>query len=207
MVKVLGRTDSANVQKVLWCLEELGVPYTQENYGGKYGNTGTAEYLALNPNGKVPTLVDGELVLWESNTIVRYLSARHGAGGLIPEEAGRRAACEKWMDWQLSVLSPALTPVRIGFMKTTPENRDWAAIEAGRAKLSAAIAIVDQHLVRTGNTYLEGDRLSIADLPVAMVVMRWFGFDIKREDYPAVRRWYDLIEARPAFVKAVKSAG
>lgn len=208
MIRLLGRANSANVQKVMWCCAELSIPYERENYGGTFGKTNTDEYLALNPNGKVPTIVDGDLVLWESNTIVRYLSARHGVGTLWPEDAGARAATEKWMDWQLSVLSPALTPVRIGLLRTAPEQRDPEAIEAGRKKMSAAMKILDTHFTQTKFDYLTGDHLTMGDLPVGMIVWRWFTLDIKREPYEALHEWYQRIAARQTFQdNVVKQAG
>ena len=130
MLKILGRKNSSNVQKVLWCCDELGLAYEREDVGGSFGKNRDPEYLALNPNGLVPTIIDDGFVLWESNSIIRYLAAKHGRGTLYPEDLRARALAERWMDWQLSVLGPAIGPVFWGLIRTPPGKRDQ---EIGRA--------------------------------------------------------------------------
>lgn len=197
MLQVLGRKTSSNVQKVLWCCGELGLPFEREDVGGPFGRTRDPDYLALNPNGLVPSIVDDGFVLWESNTIVRYLGAKHGQGTLWPEGAQPRAEVEKWMDWSLSVLDPAISDAFIGLVRTPPEERDGAAIDASRDATATAIAILDAAL--RGETFVAAGHLTTADIALGPVTHRWFNLEIEREDYPHLRAWYDRLLQRPAY--------
>jgi glutathione S-transferase len=199
MMRILGRADSANVQKVTWCAAELGLAYQREDFGGKFAGTREPAYLALNPNGLVPTLVEGDFVLWESNTIVRYLAAR--AGRLIPADARARALVERWMDWQLSVVLPPHIPLFVGLVRTPPAQRDWDKIRAGRDKTAAAFTILDAALANT--RWVGGDEFSVADIVLGPFVYRWFEMDIQREDLPRLARWYNQLRERPHFNELV----
>jgi len=202
MLKILGRTSSANVQKVLWLCEELKIPYTREDYGGAFGKTKDAAYLAMNPNSLVPTIDDDGFVLWESNSILRYLAGKHGANSTIyPKDLKQRAACERWQDWQLSVLAPAHGPAFVGMVRTPPEKRDMKAIEAGRERFSAAIKILDGVLAK--NKFINGNDLTLADISNGSFVYRWFTIDMKREDYPNAKRYFDEIGKRDGFKKHI----
>src|SRR5919197_4157345 len=134
MIKIWGRNTSVNVQKVMWAVGELGLPHERIDVGGPFGKNNEPAYLAMNPNGLVPTLEEDGFVLWESNAIVRYLAAKYGAGTLEPADPRARARANSWMDWQLTVAHPPLTPVFWGLVRTPPEKRDHAAIEAGKGK-------------------------------------------------------------------------
>lgn len=147
MLKIWGRSNSINVQKVLWCCDELGAPFERVDAGGAFGITREPEYLALNPNGLVPTISDGDLVLWESNAIVRYLAARHGMGTLCPEDLAQRADADRWMDWQLGTLWANFRPAFIGLVRTPPENRDRASIATAVGNTAESLAILDAHLI------------------------------------------------------------
>jgi glutathione S-transferase len=197
MLRILGRKNSSNVQKVLWCCGELKLPFAREDYGGAFGGNRDPAYLAMNPNGLVPTIVDDGFVLWESNAIVRYLAARHGAGRLWPTDARARAEADCWMDWQLTVATPALGPVFMGLVRTKPEQRDMAAINAARDRLSAAMAILDRHLAE--RPFVGGADLTIGDIPLGIVAYRWFTLDIARESYPHLEAWYARLAKRPAY--------
>lgn len=201
MLKILGRNNSSNVQKVLWCCEELGVPFERTDLGGQFGGNKEPEYLELNPNAVVPTIIEDDLILWESNSIVRYIAAKYGEGSLYPTDLRTRAMGERWMDWQLSVLGPAIFPVFWGLVRTPPEQRDEAAIAAARDKLSAAIKILDSYLGRT--EFVAGDAFTVGDIPVGIVTYRWYNMDIEREDYANLKRWYDELCTRLAFEKHV----
>jgi glutathione S-transferase len=142
MIKIWGRNTSVNVQKVMWALGELGVPHERVDVGGSFGKNNEPAYLAMNPNGLVPTLEEDGFLLWESNSIVRYLAAKYGAGKLEPADPRSRARASSWMDWQISVAAPAITPVFWGLIRTPPEKRDTAAIEAGKVKSMAAMKIL-----------------------------------------------------------------
>ena len=156
MIKIWGRNTSSNVQKVMWAVGEIGLPHERIDIGGPFGKNREAAYLAMNPNGLVPTLEEEDgFLLWESNSIVRYLAAKHKAAVLEPADLRTRANASKWMDWQLSVAGPAITPVFWGLIRTPPEKRDHAAIEAGKKNTTAAMVMVDEQLAKTA--YLAGE--------------------------------------------------
>ena len=201
MLKILGRKNSSNVQKVLWCCTELGLAFEREDYGGPFGKTREEPYLTLNPNSVVPTVIDDDLVLWESNTIIRYLAAKHGEGTLFPTDLGTRALGDRWMDWQLSVVNKFMTTLFIGLIRTPPEERDNDAIAAARDGLAKTMAILDRYLGET--EYVAGDDFTVSDIPVGINVYRWFALDIEREDYANLKRWHDLIARRPGYKEHV----
>jgi glutathione S-transferase len=197
MMKILGRKTSSNVQKVLWTCAELGVPFQREDVGGPFGRNRDPEYLALNPNGLVPTVIDDGLVLWESNAIVRYLAARYGEGTLWPKEPGPRAVADKWMDWAQGTLDRAFLAAFLGLVRTPPEKRDHAAIRDSRDKTAAAFAILDRVLAE--GDYVGGSRLTIGDIALGPTTYRWHNLDVQREDRPRLRAWYERLAGRPAF--------
>lgn len=198
MIKLLGRQTSGNVQKVIWMLEEAGVAYAREDYGRQFGNTQTDEYRALNPTAKVPTLVDGETVIWESNTILRYLAALHKPelAGATPAE---RSAVERWMDWLLAAVNAPYLAV-FKDAKKAPEER--GADFASNAKdLAAQLAIAEGHMA--GKDFFALDRLTIADIALGPVLKRCVGFEIDRAATPNLDRWLAGIERRPGFQVAL----
>ncbi len=201
MLKIIGRSTSSNVQKVLWICGEMGLSFDREDLGGPFGGNDKPEYRALNPNGKVPTIIDDEFVLWESNSCTRYLAAKYAPGTLYPDNLIVRADAERWMDWQIATVSPTLVPVFWGMVRTAPEDRDLKAIEAARKKLSANIAIMDNQL--SNSTYLAGSTFTVGDIPLGITAYRWFNMEIEREPYKNVQRWYDLLSDRPAFQEHV----
>ena len=196
MIRLLGRATSGNVQKVLFLLEEMGLPYQREDYGRQFNNTG-GDYLKLNPTGKVPTIVDGETVIWESNTILRYLAAKNGSA-LYPSDPGRRTEVERWMDWLLASLN---TPYVAIFKEAKKAPGERAASWAADAnELTANLQLLDAHLAR--QPYLAGKELSIADIALGPIVARCLDFPIERPDLPNLKSWRERIAARPAFKKA-----
>ena len=197
MLKILGRNTSSNVQKVLWCCGELALPFERADLGGPFGGNKEPAYLALNPNGLIPTVDDEGFVLWESNAIVRYLSAKHGTGTLYPSDARVRADADRWMDWQATTLGPALTPLFLGLIRTPPDKRDNALIEAHRQKTAAAFEILDRHLA--GRRYMAGDSLTMGDIPLGIMAYRWFSFAVERPEHKNARAWYERLTERPAF--------
>jgi glutathione S-transferase len=198
MIKVWGRNTSVNVQKVMWAVGELGLPHERIDVGGAFGKNREPAYLAMNPNGLVPTLEEDGFLLWESNSIVRYLAAKYGAGTLEPTDPRARAG--SWMDWQLSVAGPALTPVFWGLIRTPAEKRDHAAIEAGKVKSMAAMAILDAQLANTA--YVAGDTLTMGDIPVALMAYRFRRLVPDRTGLDNLG-WFTAIEQRPAFKQHV----
>jgi glutathione S-transferase len=197
VTKLLGRATSGNVQKVIFALEEIGVKYTREDYGRQFNNTQTPEYKKLNPTSKVPTLVEGDVVIWESNTILRYLAAVHKPAltGTTPAE---KTHAERWMDWLLASLNAPYVAV-FKDSKNEPEKRapDYAA---QCADLLAQLKILEGHI--TGKTFFALDRLTIADLALAPIVKRCLEFPIEKPALPELTRWMKAIEARPAFAVA-----
>ncbi len=203
MFKVWGRNTSSNVQKVMWAIGELGRAAERVDIGGPFGGNKEPAYLALNPNGLVPVLQDGDLTLWESNTIVRYLAARYGAGTLEPGETKARAFASQWMDWQISVVGPAIFPMFIGLVRTPPEQRDQVAIEASRAKTTDAMAILDAHLAKTA--YVAGSAFSMGDIPLGIMVYRFRVLVPQRPAFPNLEAWYARMEQREPFRQNVSS--
>jgi len=197
MLKVWGRKNSANVQKVMWAIGELKLPHERIDIAGAFGKNREAPYLALNPNGLVPTLEDGDLVLWESNTIVRYLARAHGRGSLEPADPKARARAGQWMDWQLSVLGPAIHETFWGLVRTAPEKRNLAAIETSKKRTTAAITILDAQLAKTA--YVAGDEFSMGDIPVGIFGYRFHALVKERPPLPHFERWFAAISARHAF--------
>ena len=197
MLRVLGRATSSNVQKVLWAAGELGLEFEREDIGGPFGGNDTPDYLALNPNGYVPTLIDGDYTLWESNSIVRYLAATHGAGALWPADPRIRGSAERWMDWQIATLSPTMVTVFRGLVRTPPERRDMALIAAARDRTARLFAMLDAALA--GSEYVAGDAFSMGDIPVGIAAYRWYHLDIEREVFTNLARWYRRLAERPAY--------
>ena len=191
MLKIYGRANSANVQKVTWACAEMGVAYDRIDMGMQYGGNDTPEYLAMNPNGRVPTIDDDGFTLWESNSIVRYLAAKNDPGGLMPSDPWVRADAERWMDWQLSTLGPAFTPMFWGLVRLSESERDNDAIERSRAETAELFGFMDKQLV--GHQYLVADTLTIGDIPFAGFVYRWFELDIERPSLPNFEAWYQRL--------------
>jgi glutathione S-transferase len=206
MLKIWGRNTSSNVQKVMWAIGELGLAHERVDIGGKFGGNKEPTYLAMNPNGLVPTLQEGDLTVWESNTIVRYLAARYGAGKLEPADWKSRSLASQWMDWQLSVLGPAITPAFWGLIRTPPEQRDQTAIAASQAKTTEAMKILDAALAKV--PYVAGTAFSMGDIPVGIMAYRFRQLvpDVpERPPLPNFERWYKEIAKRPAFKEHVSS--
>jgi glutathione S-transferase len=201
MIRIWGRNTSSNVQKVMWALGELGLPHERIDIGGSFGKNREPAYLAMNPNGLVPTLEEDGFLLWESNSIVRYLAAKYGVGTLASADMQARARASSWMDWQLTVAAPAITPVFWGLIRTPPEKRDHAAIEAGKVKTMAAMQMLDAQLAKSA--FVAGDTLSMGDIPVAVMTYRFRRLMPERSGLDHLERWFTAIEQRPAFKEHV----
>lgn len=198
-LRILGRANSFNVRKVLWLCDEIGLPYTREDYGRGYQPTDTPEFLRLNPAGQVPVVIDGELVLRESNSIIRYLAAKHGAEDLYPAELAARAGIEEWMDWVAYDLTVALRGAFLGGqLQEAPWNNDWF-VDRGRKDLVRLMRFLNDRLVASG-PYVAGESFTLADIPVGLVVNRWFMIEgLERPALPALAAYYDLLGERPAY--------
>jgi len=204
MLKIWGRNTSSNVQKAMWAVGELGLAHERIDIGGPFGKNKEPPYLAMNPNGLVPTLEEDDgFLLWESNSIARYLAAKHCASVLEPTDLKTRALAHQWMDWQLSVLGPAITPVFWGLVRTPPEKRDMAAIEAGKTKTTQAAKILDAQLGKTA--FAAGEAFSYGDIPVGVMIYRYMKLVPDRPQLSNLERWYAAIAERKAFRDHVSS--
>ena len=199
MLKMWGRNTSSNVQKAMWAVGELKLPCERIDVGGTYGRTKEPFYLAMNPNSLVPTLEEEDgFTMWESNSIVRYLAAKHG-GGLEPADPKVRARAHQWMDWQLSVMGPAITPVFWGLIRTPPEKRDANAIAAGKVKTIEAAQLLDVQLAKT--QYLASEAFSYGDIPVGVMIRRYMELVPERPKMANLERWFAELQKRPAFIE------
>lgn len=203
MLKIWGRATSSNVQKVMWLIGELGLAHERIDVGGPFGKTREPAYLALNPNALVPTLDEDGFVLWESNTIVRYLARQHAGAALEPRDAKARALAEQWMDWQISVVAPAIFGAFWGLIRTAPEKRDHTAITASQGKTTDAMRILDAHL--GDHAFVAGDAFSTGDIPVGIMAYRFYRLVPERPELPHLARWYRALEGRAPFQEHVLS--
>lgn len=197
MLKIWGRTDSSNVQKVLWCCGELALEFERLDWGGKFGGNKDTAYLAMNPNGLVPTVRDGNFILWESNTIMRYLVEKYGRGRLLPPTPEGRANANRWLDWQLSVFNPTIVPLFFATIRTPEDKRDPKAVEAALDKTLQAWQIVENHL--QGQRYLAGEEFSIGDIPLGVWAHRWFNLPIQRPPQKNISGWYERLKQRKPY--------
>ena len=203
MLKIWGRKNSSNVRKVLWCAEELGLDYEAIDAGGAFGVVDTPQYRALNPNGRVPMIEDGDFVLWESNTIVRYLCAKQ-ASNWYPSDVKARASAEKWMDWTTSTLAEPFKAVFWGIVRTPADQQNWDSINAGRQACIDALKTVEQALAE--QPYLSGQAFGMGDIPLGCFIYAWFEMPIERPAMPHLEAWYQRLQQRPAYRKAVMTA-
>jgi glutathione S-transferase len=201
VLKVWGRVNSINVQKVLWVLDELKVPYERVDAGMAFGVVNEAFYKKMNPNARVPTIDDDGFVLWESNVIVRYLAAKHGAGVLCPSELRARADAERWMDWASIHVSTAMGPAFLGLIRTPADKRNLAQIEAAADATAQQFQVLEQSL--EGRNYVAGQSFTMGDIAVGVNVYRWYALDVKRPHLPRIEAYHELLKQRPAFRKNV----
>ena len=201
MLKILGRRTSGNVMKPVWVLDELGLEYEREDIGGKFGGNREPGYLAMNPTGLVPTLVEDDFVLWESNAITRYLCEKYGHGSLFPADPRVRATADTWMDWQQTTCAPMMLPVFWGLVRTPEAERDHDRINAGIERGYEVWGMLDRHL--EGCAFVAGDDLTMGDIPIGPQAHRWFNLVDERPSMPNLEAWYERLTERPAFQKNV----
>jgi glutathione S-transferase len=206
MLQILGRSTSINVRKVLWLCAELSLPYEQAFWGSGFKPTQTAEFLALNPNALVPVIRDGDFVLWESNTICRYLAGKHGRTDLLPQEPAARARVEQWMDWMATELNSSWRYAFLALVRKAPGYTDTGSIEASTASWNRHMAMLDGQLQRTG-AYAAGAGFTLADIVLGLATHRWLSTPMARADLPAVQAYYERLNERPAFVQHARNGG
>jgi len=198
MLRILGKPTSINVRKVLWLCEELALPHELETWGTGHRDTDTPEFRALNPNALVPVVVDGDAVLWESNTICRYLAGKHGRDDLLPRDPLARARVEQWMDWQVGDFNNAWRYAYMHLVRKSPVHQDAAAVAASAASWARHMAIVEAQLERTG-AFIAGPSFTLADIVIGLSVNRWFMTPLERPALPRVQAYYDRLAERAPF--------
>jgi glutathione S-transferase len=197
MLKIWGRTNSINVQKVMWAVGELGRPHERIDVGGAFGGLDGAEYRALNANGRIPTIQDDGVVVWESNACVRYLAARYDTGGLWPEDPVVRAGADMWMDWQQTTLLTDMTTVFWGLVRTSEAERDYPAIENAAGRLGSFWRRLDDHLAK--RRFVAGERFTMGDIPVGATCYRYYQLAIERPKLAALEAWYGRLQERAPY--------
>jgi glutathione S-transferase len=200
MLILLGKASSINVRKVLWLCDELELPVAREDWGSGFRDTQQPEFLALNPNALVPVIRDGAHVLWESNTICRYLASREGRIDLLPAGPAERSHVEQWMDWQATELNNSWRYAFMALVRTSPSHTDQRAIEASVHGWNRHMAILDAHLRRTG-AFVCGDTFTLADIVLGLSTNRWLSTPMDRPDLPALAAYFDHLKQRPAFLR------
>jgi glutathione S-transferase len=196
MLKIWGRISSINVRKVVFTAQWLQVPFERMDAGAAFGIVQTPEYKARNPNSLVPLLDEGDFTLWESNVIVRYLAAKHAPGTLYPEDLRQRFDAERWMDWQQTTLNGAGRDAFVQLIRTPAEKRNAQAIAASVAATEPLLATLDAHLAQ--RRFMAGDALTMADIPIACEMHRWWNLPLEHPRHPNLQRWYEGIRALPA---------
>ena len=200
MLKILGKSPSINVRKVLWVCDELDLPFEHEEWGAGFRSTQVPEFLSLNPNGMVPVIIDDGFVLWESNTICRYLTARRARHDLLPTAPRARACVEQWMDWQATEFNNSWRYAFMGLVRHSPEHQDPALLASGIANWNRHMQMLDGQLART-QAFVTGETFTLADIVLGLSAQRWLVAPIKRPDLPAVCAYRAKLSERPGFLK------
>ena len=200
MITILGKTTSINVRKVLWTCEEAGIAYQQEDYGSGFASTETDAFRALNPNAMVPVLIDGDFVLWESNSICRYLARKAERHDLLPAEPQACANVERWMDWQATEFNNAWRYVFPALGRKNPDFNDPERIAEGIKEWNHCITILENQLQRTG-AFAAGETFTLADVVLGLSVNRWKMTPFDKPDVPAIEAWFERLNQRPAFLR------
>ena len=207
MLNIWGRISSINVRKVVWCAQELGLDFQRTEAGGRFGVVQTPEYLRMNPNALVPAIDDGEgegrVTLWESNVIVRYLSAKYGTGTLYPADLRQRADTERWMDWQQTALVPHMGILFRTMLRQPPDKIPEEQVRAAVQKAGDNWRILNARL--SDRPFVGGAALTMGDIALGNAVHRWFKLPIDRPDLPQLKRWYELLCERPAYREHIAS--
>ncbi len=197
-MKVLGRVSSLNVRKVLWTCVELGLEPEREDWGTGFRAVTEPGFVALNPNAQIPVLIDGDFVLWESNSIIRYLCNQANADGLYPADAKARARVDQWIDWQATELNWSWVYAFQALVRQSPVHTDPASIARSIAQWTRTMTILDNQLGKTGG-HVAGPDFTLADIPIALSVMRWFNAPLDHKPLPAVDTYVERLRQRPGF--------
>ncbi len=201
MLRIWGRRSSFNVQKVMWLVDELGLPHEHIPLGGDHGGLDTPQFLAMNPSGLIPVIEDDEVVVWESHAILRYLASRYGQGRFWSEDAAERSEWDRWMEWARGLQQDFLDGVFWGLYRTPESQRDWKSIERSIARTGEWLGILEG--VLDGRRFVLGDELTLADIPAGALLYRYYGLEITRPSLPNVEGWYERLKSRPAYQNRV----
>jgi glutathione S-transferase len=199
MLKIWGRANAPNVQKVLWGCEELGLAYQRVDPDGPHAGIDKQSYLKINPNGLVPTLEDGDFILWESHAILRYLAARRSGGALYPTDPRLRAIVDQWLDWQAAHQAHVVRGLVKLFRR--PGEDASKAVDEARYLAEPLFVILDERLRQAA--FVAGPTFTLADIPNAIGARRWLSLPIERPALPALEEWVARTSARPAFQRLV----
>ncbi|GFM84744.1 glutathione S-transferase [Pseudomonas cichorii] len=199
MLRILGKASSINVRKVLWACAETGRPFEQEDWGSGFRATDTPEFMALNPNAMVPVILEDDFVLWESNTIIRYLASAHPDEGFYPSQPRARARIDQWIDWQATDLNKSWTYAFMSLVRRSAGFQDRDALKASSSSWSRHMQILDRQLELTG-AYVSGTSFTLADIPIGLSVNRWFETPLDHPDFPAVAAYYERLSDRPGYL-------
>ena len=197
MIELWGRKNAYNVQKALWTLAELGLEYTHYDVGSNSGDLDTPEFLALNPHARIPVIRDNGAIVWESNSIVRYLAARYDAGNLWQPDPLERSYAERWMDWELDKLQPDFIDLFWGYYRTPPQSRNHEAIETARQNCMRHFRQLERHLEQ--HSFLAGESFTMGDIPCGICLYRYFEMGLDVEEPPHVMQWYRRLSQREAY--------
>jgi len=197
MITIWGRNTSANVQKVLWLCDEIGLKFQRKDVGGPFGGLNTPEFLALNPNQVIPVIQDQDFVVWESHAIMRFLAAKYGHESIYPTELQARSNVERWLDWQLGTLSPAITPVFISLYRTPSTERNGGNVARQVSVLTETLVSLDRQM--SCRPYIAGEHFTIADIAFGNSIWRWLAFPVVRPVLPNLLAWQARVASRPAY--------
>jgi len=200
MLQILGRADSINVRKVLWVCDELNLSYTREDWGRGFQSPQTAQFIQLNPNATIPVLIDHEFVLWQSNSIIRYLANQYHGQELYPVDAKKRAIIDQWIDWQGIELNNSWTYALMSIIRHSPDHQDPILVEKSIQSWNKLMGIIDHQLAKTG-AYITGEHFSLADIGIGLSVQRWYLTPFAKPQYSHVKRYYELLSQREAYLR------
>lgn len=198
MLKILGRASSINVRKVLWLCDELGIPFEREEWGEGFQSPKESAFKALNPNALIPVIQDDDFILWESNTIIRYLANAYGGEWLYPQDPQSRARVDQWIDWQATELNTSWRYAFMSLVRHSPAHQEPTLLAAACKGWEYTMGILNQQLEKTG-AYVSGDNFSLADIPVGLSVNRWYETPLEHAEFPAVRAYYERLTARKGY--------
>ncbi|MCU4414219.1 glutathione S-transferase [Acinetobacter sp. WU_MDCI_Axc73] len=200
MIKILGRTDSINVRKILWLCDELNLDYVREDWGRGFASPKQIEFLALNPNATIPVLIDGDFILWQSNSIIRYLANAYSGEYLYPKEPQQRAIIDQWIDWQGIELNNSWTYALMHIIRHSPEHQDFEKVSQSIEAWNAMMHILEQQLAKT-RAYVAGKNFSLSDIVIGLSVQRWYLTPFDKPDYPNIKAYYALLSKREAYMR------